>query len=743
MGFLNSVGLWTGLGIAGVTVPIIIHLLYRKHRRQTDWAAMELLRRALVIRSGQVRLEDYVILFLRCLALLLVALALLRPTIRSESIQWLGEESVGMVVAVDASYSMNHGEHSRFEKAIAKTREILEQANQGDPVSLVLMSNRPEILLRRTGYNEATFDDVLDGQSEATPYQLSLERNIEQLAELVSELKTSSRECYLVTDAQERDWAQLSESGKNTLRQLTRDASVFVVPIAVDSEENLAITKLAYDFGSLQKDGMARFKMEVRNQGRRDANGGIVEAFIGPVNQPEEDDTSIKEPAFGKIKPGKEEFVSFNHTFDKLGDMRIRVQLTSSDELADDNKCYTVVRVRQGIRVLCVDDEGPGNSRSRSGTYYPIRALRLKARESDKTVIQVNQIAAPDLNSPDELERLGDFDVVLLANVTDLAPETVERLEQFARRGGGLIFFLGDHVDAELYNQRFESLLPGKLSKAISVEEGEPGWPIAPVESGHSLAAAVAANPNGIVDSARFEKVMQVEVSPKCETILSLTQDGSAPLLLSRRLDAGGVVMFTTSAGRAWSEFALHPLYPVLVRQSVMTLSKKESRPIIVGETANITLTGRQAGDQVQLVDPSGQPNDVKVAQVESKMACAFDAESAGVYGVPGDEKAPSEAVAANVDSRESNVRVVDAGALSNQLTSEGVDVVADSSALAAAIEESRQGRELAIYLLIAGAVVFLLQSFLAKYFTNRMSEGESDVSASLQLSRVAAARRS
>ena len=65
MGALNSFALWGTLGLLGIAVPIIIHLLYRKHRRQTDWAAMELLRRALVIRSGQVKLEDYLILALR------------------------------------------------------------------------------------------------------------------------------------------------------------------------------------------------------------------------------------------------------------------------------------------------------------------------------------------------------------------------------------------------------------------------------------------------------------------------------------------------------------------------------------------------------------------------------------------------------------------------------------------------------------------------------------------------------
>ncbi|MFP6612104.1 MAG: BatA domain-containing protein [Pirellulales bacterium] len=744
MGFLNSVALWTGLGAAGVAVPVIIHLLYRKHRRQTDWAAMELLRRALVIRSGQVRLEDLIILAMRCLALLLIAAALLRPTLNTDSVTWLGEERVGMVVAIDASYSMNHGEHSRFEKAIKKTGEILASAKQGDPVSLVLMSNRPEILLRRTGYDEAIFNETLNRQKEATSYPLSLEANIDQLEELVAELKTPARECYLVTDAQEHEWAQLSEKAEKSLAKLTRSASVFVVPVTDVGLKNLCITQLEYDFGSLQKGGMARFKVEVRNGGGEAVHGGVVKVFVGPTGQPAEEDTPLEGPAFGKIEAGKTEYVDFNYTFDELGDMRLRVKLIEgSDELADDNECFTVVRVRQGIRVLCVDDLGPGNTAARTGTYYPVRALRLKASEADEGApIQVNQIAALDLNSPDELGKLDEYDAVLLADVTDLAPETVERLERFVRAGGGLIIFLGDHVDAELYNQRFGSLLPGKLSKVLAAEEGQAGWAIGPVNSGHSLASVIKATRGDVVDAARFSKVMQVEVAPKCETILSIAEQDT-PLLLSRSLDAGAVVMFATSADRTWNNFATHPLYTMLLQQAIMTVSNKESRPVIVGESANLALTGRQVGDQVRLVGPDGQDRDVKVTQVGSTMVCAIDADAAGVYGVAGDATIPSVAVAANVDSKESNVRVIDAGALKNQMASTGVKVILDSSALAAEIEKSRQGRELATFLLVAGIVVFLLQSFLAKYFTNRMSHGESNVSASLQLNRVAAARRS
>ena len=114
MNFLNSTALWGGLAAVGVAVPIIIHLLHQRHRRRTDWAAMELLRRALVIRSGQIKLEDLLLLFLRCLVLALVAFALVRPTVEEKTAGFLaGDQSVGMVIAIDASYSMAHGKHEK------------------------------------------------------------------------------------------------------------------------------------------------------------------------------------------------------------------------------------------------------------------------------------------------------------------------------------------------------------------------------------------------------------------------------------------------------------------------------------------------------------------------------------------------------------------------------------------------------------------------------------------------------
>jgi len=73
-----------------------------------------------------------------------------------------------------------------------------------------------------------------------------------------------------------------------------------------------------------------------------------------------------------------------------------------------------------------------------------------------------------------------------------------------------------------------------------------------------------------------------------------------------------------------------------------------------------------------------------------------------------------------------------------------GVTVISKDGDLAAAIEKNRRGSELAMLLLYLAVAVFILQSILARYFTNKISRDDvPDLTAALQSSRVAAARRS
>ena len=96
MSFLAPFLLFATLGIG---LPILAHLLSRYKVQRTPWAAMQFLDRSVRVRSRQIRLRDVLLLCLRCLAIVVLVLALARPFVAEASVG-LGERRGGEVACV-------------------------------------------------------------------------------------------------------------------------------------------------------------------------------------------------------------------------------------------------------------------------------------------------------------------------------------------------------------------------------------------------------------------------------------------------------------------------------------------------------------------------------------------------------------------------------------------------------------------------------------------------------------------
>src|SRR5688572_28266222 len=104
--FLTSTGLmWAG--VAAICIPVILHLLNKRKFKIVDWAAMEFLLDADKKNRRRVRLENLLLLLLRCLAVLLIGLLLARPFIpTSLTAGILSATQYERIVIVDDSLSM-------------------------------------------------------------------------------------------------------------------------------------------------------------------------------------------------------------------------------------------------------------------------------------------------------------------------------------------------------------------------------------------------------------------------------------------------------------------------------------------------------------------------------------------------------------------------------------------------------------------------------------------------------------
>ena len=206
MSFLNPLLLLAALGVA---LPILAHLLNRNKVKRTDWAAMQFLNRSARIRSRQLRLKDFILLCVRCLAILLLVAALAKPFMEDagEVPSGIGESRAGVVIALDASYSMAHsdGTATRFERSIEKIGMITENIHPGDPVCLVLLGAEQRMLAHNVAFDAEKFDELLSSE-RVSPESLDLDSVPKTLKALAESMEAPQKQIFLVTDMQASDW---------------------------------------------------------------------------------------------------------------------------------------------------------------------------------------------------------------------------------------------------------------------------------------------------------------------------------------------------------------------------------------------------------------------------------------------------------------------------------------------------------------------------------------------------------
>lgn len=172
--------------------------------------------------------------------------------------------------------------------------------------------------------------------------------------------------------------------------------------------------------------------------------------------------------------------------------------------------------------------------------------------------------------------------------------------------------------------------------------------------------------------------------------------------------------------------------------------SRPGQNDFLVGDSLSVPIKGLEVGSSVKLTAPDGSSRQVTLTEPNPGVAaCPIETDDAGFFIVETDDSSPIS-LAANVDPRESETRGIQVGEWNQLVGSNARIIPREAKNLADEIKESRKGMEISRTLLLLALAIFILQGFLAKLFTNRMtSSGESNLEESLRRDTVTAARRS
>ena len=703
MNFLNPLLLLAGLGVA---LPIVAHLLNRQRVQHTPWAAMQFLNRNVRVRSRQLRLKDILLLVLRCLAVLLLGLALAKPFMNeTEGVAAsLGERRSGVIIALDTSYSMQHsdGASTRFERALEKIRAITEGIHAGDPVCLILLGAEHKVVARNMAFHSERFEAMLQAQ-QTTPESLDIDSVPMRLKELAEGIDAPRKEIYIVTDTQEQDWQNQPAWLNDAFKELGQSAATFIVPVRGDPD-NLAITKLELVSGVLRRGTIARYRATVRNCGTSPVANVRVR---GRVNHVTVDTKTI--PA---IAAGAAETVSLFVHFHNPGPVQITAEL-DTDSLPTDNTRRTVAIIRDRVSVLCVEGSSDG---ARSSVGFITAALRARGGSAGEENFIVQSVPWVELPT----QELSRFDIVILEDVPDITPDQARSLEKFIRAGNGLIWFPGDNTDAKAWNERSTlhaiPLLPAVIVEAVNTSAATGvGRPLDPTMPDHSVCRPLLSLPEDLLSETRFRKLLQVKPATSSFTVLSLAGT-AAPVLLEHSIGRGQVFMFTTSAGSEWNNMAVTPVFPMVLQQMVTYLSAREfEKPRLVGDSLALSYVDQPNASEAVFDTPSDQTISVPVREHRNQYVALLDhARETGFYVARVSVQAPGMPVAVNVDTKESNVACLTALETIRNFEDTGITVPQSEAELLDEIEQLRTGRSFWLSCMLTGLGLLVIESLLA-----------------------------
>ncbi|HEY4232866.1 MAG TPA: BatA domain-containing protein [Lacipirellulaceae bacterium] len=637
--------------LAAAAAPLLIHLWSRRRYREVPWAAVTFLLAALRKNSRRIQLQQWILLAMRTLMVVLVVLAIAEPHGQNLA-AGVGDVPTHKVIVIDTSFSMAYRESdaSLLTKAKQLAGELVAQSGTGDAYTVITLSDRPRQLVGR---------DMVDRSSivahiEAIP-QTQGGANLAATLDAVSsalELDAKERDrwtrqdVYFFSDMQRKTWA--ADGAGVRLGELAKNASISAVDVGAPRATNLAVTELrsAAPFATVGED--VAFDATLHEFGDEPRKEVRVEFLV--------DDAPVGEQTID-VPANSDASVRFTHRFRDAGSHAVAVR-AASDQLEIDNTRWLVVPVEQQIRVLCVAGE-PEDAKYLAAALAPDPSTESPIRPQ---VISESELVDTDLTG---------YECMFLSNVAQLTADETERLTHYVDAGGGLAIFLGDRVQAESYNAlaRGEApLLPARLTDVRT----EVQFGVDPLDYRHPIAAPFRGRERAGLLTTPVGRYFRLEIPNEhsaAEKALALPNGD--PLVVTAPHGRGRVVLVATAGslssvdrtnGEPWTTWPAWPSFLPVVREifAFAVGGQHEQWQAMIGGPLTATLPFDRGSGDFELTRPDGRKTSLPVAVSSRDQPWHYDeTDVTGIYSL-GRGGALVSQFAVNVDTHESDLAQID-----------------------------------------------------------------------------------
>lgn len=559
--FVHPALLW-GLGL--LAVPVVIHLINLFRHRRVEWAAMEFLLVSQKRSRRWIILKQLLLLLLRMLAVAAVVFIVAQPLLHNRWGALLGGSKTHHIVLLDDSFSMS--DHWADTTAFAEAKQVIRRIGtqaasqgQGRSFSLIRFSRaalpsdgKPADLLAVpldgdfTNRLSSVLDNLTVSETPAAPLAA-----VEAVTRLFGAPEGETRIIYLISDFRAAQWQEPTEINQRLAEWKPWGGQLHLVDCVSAARDNLAITALRPQPGTLAAGVELFVEVSVKNFG-----ADVVREVPVRLRQ---DDSLLPSLVIDQIAPGNVETRRFPVNFPTAGQHRVVANL-ESDPVDVDNYRFAVLDLPLSVPVLVIDGDPQGvDARFLSLALAPGGAVRTGI----DPVIETPSYLA---NKP-----LDKFQAIYLANIESLDQPAIDALENFVRAGGGLGIFMGERSNSRFFNEALfregEGVFPLPLGNPIDLLVDRLNKAPDLEVSDHPIFSVFAGERNSFLGTVTIERYFGAARGWRAEAdspsrVIARLRNG-APLVVERKFGAGRVVAVLTTAAPVWNNWGPNPSFVI------------------------------------------------------------------------------------------------------------------------------------------------------------------------------------
>lgn len=599
MAFVNISLLFGGLLAA---IPVVLHLVLRQQPKRIAFPALRFLKERRESNRRQLQLRQWILLFFRCAALGLLAVALARPSVTAAALgNWvlvtllgvlvliisilallsavqkkgtgliaglvvvaivlavaaggllirtlsgapaavLGDQQapVGAVLVFDTSPRMEYRFHNqtRLEVAQETGRWLLSQFPPESSIAILESRPGPPFFSVDLAAAKSTVEQL---RTTGVPDQLV--NVVARAVELVRTSDKSRREVYVFTDLSQTAWpAERAAELRSALAKYS-DVLLYVIDVGVEQPQNVSLGPLHLSSQTLVKSSELTITTDIRAQ---NAGGDYVVELL--IEQP---DPSRPIVVDGKpLLPAAQVRDRRSITLPANGSQRVEFRVRGWE-----------LGTQQGfVRVANEDGLKSDNTR-----YFAVEVREawpvllvapmdlhsfllaealapFQQRETDTARFDCRQMAQSDLSNHD----LAGYVIVGLVDPQPLPPAQWEQLGRYVERGGSLAIFLGHNAQptASFNEPAAQRILGGRLARQWRAADRE--LFLVPRRFDHPALALFRDQTSSVPwnDSPVFRHWSLDELAQ--DSLVLIEYSNGKPAVIERSLGAGHILIVTT-----------------------------------------------------------------------------------------------------------------------------------------------------------------------------------------------------